>query len=62
MWPIKWKLRHKLLAAEMDYIRCSARISWMDRIEMKWLKKNGNEERHVTGNRRMEEQQLRWYG
>jgi hypothetical protein len=31
-WTVKQKHRNKLLATEMDYLRCSARISRMDKI------------------------------
>jgi hypothetical protein len=36
----------------MDYIRYSARISLTDRIRNE-ENKNGNEGRHITGNRRI---------
>jgi hypothetical protein len=31
-WTAKQKHRSKLLATEIDYLRRSARISWMDKI------------------------------
>jgi hypothetical protein len=38
----------------MDYLRHSARISQMDRVRNEPIRtKNGNEERHIIGNRRI---------
>jgi hypothetical protein len=50
---IKRKHKYRVLAREICYLRRSARISRMDRIRNETIKtKLGNEEGHITGNRR----------
>jgi hypothetical protein len=60
IWPIKWKCRHKLLAAEIDYLWCLTRIPQMDRIRTETIEIKMRMEKNVL--QEVEEQQLRWYG
>jgi hypothetical protein len=59
-WTVKQKHRNKLLAAEMDYLRRSARISRMDKIRNEAIRTKMGIKKNIV--QEIEEQQLRWSG
>jgi hypothetical protein len=55
---IKKKCRRKLLATEMNYLRCLARMSRMDRIRNETIRTKMGMKKDIL--QEIEEQQLRW--